>query len=64
MPKYQFNFLSRLCGGEGAICVVGSWITFLSRLCGGEAIHWRGAFSLSFLSRLCGGEVALTDSLK
>ena len=58
--KLIFNFLSRLCGGEGVSKddIIEQY--FLSRLCGGEENGLDYAEVVVFLSRLCGGEAHRT----
>ena len=51
-----FDFLSRLCGGEGPVAANQSSTWFLSRLCGGEVAAVITTVAACFLSRLCGGE--------
>ena len=51
-----WDFLSRLCGGEGREIHSLILLDFLSRLCGGEGNNVNPETGVIFLSRLCGGE--------
>ena len=40
LPRTEYTFLSRLCGGEGNDSLIVNNDNFLSRLCGGEGCIW------------------------